>query len=267
MRAVRGGEIAMIFQDDTRGRPSTRSGQIGEQLRAHERAVARRLLPATIELLAEVGISNPSRRIDDYPHEFSGGMRQRVMIAMALSCNPSLLIADEPTTALDVTIQAQILELMKRCSATTARPSSSSRTTWAWSRIWRSGWSSCTRAASWRRGRRRRSSATRSTRTRGACSARSPRVSTPRGRRLTVIPGQPPSLLTPPPGCPLRAPLPPHVPNLCDRAARALLVRAPAPGRADACLPRSHRRDRCSVSTGSRGGRVSEKTPARGSRT
>jgi peptide/nickel transport system ATP-binding protein len=116
MRAVRGGEVAMIFQDPmTALTPVYTVGwQIAEQLQAHARMSRRAARARTIELLAEVGIPNPSRRVDDYPHQFSGGMRQRVMIAMALVNDPDLLIADEPTTALDVTTQAQILELMMR---------------------------------------------------------------------------------------------------------------------------------------------------------
>ena len=116
MRSVRGAEIAMIFQDPmTSLNPVYRVGwQIEEQLHAHERLARRAARARAIELLAAVGIPGAGRRIDDYPHQFSGGMRQRVMIAIALACNPDLLIADEPTTALDVTIQAQILSLIDR---------------------------------------------------------------------------------------------------------------------------------------------------------
>jgi peptide/nickel transport system ATP-binding protein len=116
LRGIRGSEIAMIFQDPmTSLNPVYRVGwQIVEQIRAHERISKQAARARAIELLGAVGIPHPHERVDDFPHQFSGGMRQRVMIAMALSCSPSLLIADEPTTALDVTIQAQILKLIKQ---------------------------------------------------------------------------------------------------------------------------------------------------------
>jgi peptide/nickel transport system ATP-binding protein len=115
MRKVRGSEIAMIFQDPmTSLTPVYTIGwQIEEQLHAHARMSRRAARTRAIELLDAVGIPNATTRANDYPHQFSGGMRQRVMIAMALANNPSVLIADEPTTALDVTIQAQILQLIK----------------------------------------------------------------------------------------------------------------------------------------------------------
>ncbi len=114
MREVRGGEIGMIFQDSLSGlNPVIRIGdQIAESLKLHQKLNKRAARNRVLELFNLVGISDAERRIDQYPHELSGGMRQRVMIAMALACNPSLLIADEPTTALDVTIQAQILSLL-----------------------------------------------------------------------------------------------------------------------------------------------------------
>jgi peptide/nickel transport system ATP-binding protein len=116
LRSVRGSEIAMIFQDPmTALTPVYTIGwQIEEQIRAHLDLSRRQARRRAIELLGEVGIPDPASSLDRFPHELSGGMRQRAFIAMALSCNPSLLIADEPTTALDVTVQAQILELLKK---------------------------------------------------------------------------------------------------------------------------------------------------------
>jgi oligopeptide/dipeptide ABC transporter ATP-binding protein len=115
VRHVRGKEIAMIFQDPlTALNPVHKVGhQITEMIRAHEDVSKQAARERAIELLGTVGIPNPRDRVNAYPHEFSGGMRQRAMIAMALSLNPAILIADEPTTALDVTVQAQLLELLE----------------------------------------------------------------------------------------------------------------------------------------------------------
>ncbi len=116
LNALRGGEIAMIFQDALAALDPTRTvgSQLVETIRVHRRVSRREAVRRSMELLALVELSDPAAQMRRYPHELSGGMRQRICIAMALVCDPKLLIADEPTTALDVTIQAQILELLKR---------------------------------------------------------------------------------------------------------------------------------------------------------
>ncbi len=120
MREIRGDDVSMIFQDPmTSLNPVYTVGeQIAEALRLHRKLDKKAAWTAAIEAMKEVSIPDPARRVNDYPHQLSGGMRQRVMIAMALACNPELLIADEPTTALDVTIQAQILELLNELRQT-----------------------------------------------------------------------------------------------------------------------------------------------------
>jgi peptide/nickel transport system ATP-binding protein len=116
MRKIRGGQISMIFQEPmTSLNPVfTIGAQIGEAIMLHQKVGKAEARNRAIEMLRKVRIPVPEKRVDDFPHQFSGGMRQRAMIAMALSCNPRLLIADEPTTALDVTIQAQILDLLRQ---------------------------------------------------------------------------------------------------------------------------------------------------------
>jgi peptide/nickel transport system ATP-binding protein/oligopeptide transport system ATP-binding protein len=116
MRKIRGNAISMIFQEPmTSLNPVFRIGsQIAESIRLHQNVSKSEAMGRTVEMLKRVRISSPEKRVKDYPHQLSGGMRQRVMIAMALSCNPRLMLADEPTTALDVTIQAQILDLMNK---------------------------------------------------------------------------------------------------------------------------------------------------------
>ena len=115
LRHIRGNRIAMIFQEPmTALNPVFTVGdQIGEVYQLHRNATKKQARENAIDMLGQVGIPDPEKRVDDYPHQLSGGMRQRAMIAMALACNPSVLIADEPTTALDVTVQAQILDLME----------------------------------------------------------------------------------------------------------------------------------------------------------
>ncbi len=119
IRGIRGREMAMIFQEPMTSLSPvhTIGNQIREAIYLHRTQDKREATDIALDMLTRVGISNPRQRIDEYPHQLSGGMRQRAMIAMALSCNPKLLIADEPTTALDVTVQAQILELIKELQA------------------------------------------------------------------------------------------------------------------------------------------------------
>ncbi|RKN09053.1 ABC transporter ATP-binding protein [Streptomyces radicis] len=204
LEQLRGNKVAMIFQDPlTALSPYYTVGrQIGEPFRKHRGASRKEARERTIDMLARVGIPHPARRVDDYPHQFSGGMRQRAMIAMALMCDPDLLIADEPTTALDVTVQAQILDLLMELQqefgsaiimithdlGVVSRVSDDVLVMYAGRAVERG-------TAREVLGRPRHPY------TWGLLSSM-PRLRGDVGRDLVPIAGTPPSLLAPPPGCP-----------------------------------------------------------------
>jgi peptide/nickel transport system ATP-binding protein len=230
LRKVRGAGIAMVFQDPMSSLdPVYRIGaQIVEQIRVHERSVSKaQALDRAAELMERVGIPHASERLRSYPHEFSGGMRQRVMIAMALSCSPKLLIADEPTTALDVTIQAQILDELRQLRSETGAgiilvthdlgvvADIADRIVVMYAgRVVEQGtldqlFYDPQHPYTW-----------------GLLGSIT-RVDRDRGQRLPAIPGLPPSLLAPPQGCHFRPRCPhafdrcPEVPDLVSRLAAA----------------------------------------------
>jgi peptide/nickel transport system ATP-binding protein len=237
LQRVRGAAIAMVFQDPMSSLdPVYRIGdQIVEQIRVHNRDVSKaQALDRAIELMERVGIPHASRRARSYPHEFSGGMRQRVMIAMALSCSPRLLIADEPTTALDVTIQAQILEELRQLRAETGAgiilvthdlgvvADIADRIVVMYSgRVVEQGtldelFYDPQHPYTW-----------------GLLGSIT-RVDRDRSQRLPAIPGMPPSLLRPPAGCHFRT----RCPHAFDRCAEVpeLIARLPdAPDHLDRC--------------------------------
>jgi peptide/nickel transport system ATP-binding protein len=237
LRRIRGAEIAMVFQDPMSSLdPVYRIGtQIVEQIRVHEPDVTRaQALDRAVELMERVGIPNALERARAYPHQFSGGMRQRVMIAMALSCSPSLLIADEPTTALDVTIQAQILDELRTLRAETGAgiilvthdlgvvADIADRIVVMYAgRVVEQGtldeiFYDPQHPYTW-----------------GLLGSIT-RIDADRSLRLPAIPGLPPSLLKPPTGCHFR----PRCPHAFDRCAEVpeLVVRRPeAPDQLDRC--------------------------------
>jgi peptide/nickel transport system ATP-binding protein len=247
LRRIRGARIAMVFQDPMSSLdPVYRVGdQIVEQIRAHDHEISKRAaLDRAIELMESVGIPRARDRARAYPHEFSGGMRQRVMIAMALSCSPELLIADEPTTALDVTIQAQILEEIHKLRAQTdagvilvthdlgvvADIADRIAVMYA-GRIVEEGtldqlFYDPQHPYTW------------------GLLGSIPRLDRKRPERLPAIPGQPPSLIDPPAGCHFR----PRCPHAFDRCTEvpALEQRLPeAPGHRDRCwLTLEEKRDK-----------------------
>jgi oligopeptide/dipeptide ABC transporter ATP-binding protein len=245
LRKVRGAGIAMIFQDPmTSLNPVQKIGdQIVEMIRAHERIGAAAARRRTIDLLGQVGIAHAATRVDGYPHEFSGGMRQRVMIAMAIACNPNVLIADEPTTALDVTIQAQILELIAKLRdelgtavilithdlGVVARLSDDIAVMYA-GRIVEQGPKDAIfydpqHPYTW------------------GLLGSIPRIDRPKPPKLAAIPGMPPSLIHPPEGCKFR----PRCPHAFDKC----IDEPPLVSRVEA---EAHL-DRCWLSPGEKRGR------------
>jgi peptide/nickel transport system ATP-binding protein/oligopeptide transport system ATP-binding protein len=238
MRKIRGGEIAMVFQDPmTALNPVQRIGkQIAEQIRAHDTKISKEAaLARAAELMERVGVPRAAERLRSYPHEFSGGMRQRVMIAMALSCSPSLLIADEPTTALDVTIQAQILrELVQLREETGAGVILITHDLGVVADI-------ADRVAVMYGGR----VVEEGTLDQVFADPQHPytwgllgsiaRIDRPKPPRLPTIPGMPPSLLAPPPGCHF-APRCPHAFERCTAERPALEARSGPPGQRDRCF-------------------------------
>ena len=217
MRAIRGNEIAMIFQDPmTALNPVLTVGkQMSEILVRNKKLANKAARAAAIAMLDQVGIADAERRYDQYPHEFSGGMRQRVMIAIALSCNPKLLIADEPTTALDVTIQAQILRLLKSLQQQTQTAILLvTHDLGVVAQV-------CTRVVVMYGGLVMEEGSVEDIFYRpGHPYTQGLLASLPRpdqaNRRLSPIEGSPPGLLNPPPGCPFAERCPKRMPQ-CDR--------------------------------------------------
>ena len=235
MRAIRGAEIGMIFQDPLSGlHPCYRVGwQIVEMIRLHDHEISKdQARQRAVELLRLVGIPRPEQRVRDYPHQFSGGMRQRAMIAMAMALNPALLIADEPTTALDVTVQAQVLQVIRRLQerlgtavilvthdlGVVAHVADEVLVMYG-GRVME------------RAGRRTLFSVSHHPYTEGLLQSL-PAYAGGR-KRLHPIPGQPPSMLDPPPGCPF-APRCAYVMDKCEEDP-ALEAVSGEPGHVSAC--------------------------------